>query len=156
MLLKSFLLPLAAAALTSAAAMPAAAEVVVTDPWVRGTVPNQRSTGVFMQLKSSTDTTLVGVASPAAKVVQIHEMKLENQVMMMKTLEKLPLPAGQAVDLKPGGYHVMLMDLTQLLKDGETVPLTLTIADKAGKTQTMEVKVPVRKLTTSTPPAKAP
>jgi copper(I)-binding protein len=126
----------------------AAAQVTVTDPWVRGTVAGQKATGAFMQLKSAGDASLVDAASPVAKIVEIHEMKMDGGVMKMNAIEKLPLPAGKAVDLKPGGYHVMLMDLKQTLKEGETVPVTLTIVDAAGKKQTIEVKATVKALTT--------
>ncbi len=75
-------------------------------------------------------------------------------MMKMSAIDKLALPAGKVVDLKPGGYHVMLMDLVKPLKDGDTVPLQLTVEDKAGKKQTVEVKAVVRPLATSgTPPA---
>ena len=143
---------LAAAGLAVAAA--ASAQVTVTDPWVRGTVTGQKATGAFMQLKSPADTTLVAAASPVAKIVEIHEMKMEGGMMKMNAVDRLALPAGKAVDLEPGGYHVMLMDLVKPLKDGDTVPLQLTVEDKAGKKQTVEVKAVVRPLATSgTPPA---
>lgn len=128
-------------------AAPSLAEVSVTDAWVRGTVPGQKATGAFMQLKSSADTTLVSAASPAAKVVEIHEMAMDGGVMRMRAVGKLALPAGKAVDLKPGGYHVMLMDLGAPLKEGDSVPVTLTFADKDGRQSTQEIKVPVRALT---------
>src|SRR5260221_6272320 len=89
-------------------ASPASAEVIGTDAWVRGTVPGQKGTGAFMQLKSPADMTLVGVASPAAKVAEIHEMAKDGNVMRMRAVDKLALPAGKSVDLKPGGYHLML------------------------------------------------
>jgi copper(I)-binding protein len=108
----------------------------VTDPWVRGTVTGQKATGAFMQLKSPADAALVEAASPVAKIVEIHEMKMEGGMMKMRAVEKLPLPAGKAVELKPGGYHVMLMDLVQPLNEGDTVPLKLTFEDKAGRKQT--------------------
>jgi periplasmic copper chaperone A len=143
---------LAAASLAAAAA--ASAQVTVTDPWVRGTVTGQKATGAFMQLKSPADTALVAAASPVAKIVEIHEMKMEGGMMKMNAVDRLALPAGKAVDLKPGGYHVMLMDLVKPLKDGETVPLQLTFEDKAGKKQTLEVKAVVKPLAASgTPPA---
>ena len=131
------------------ASLPAVAQVTVSDAWVRGTVVGQKVSGAFMQLTSPADATLVAVTSPAAKTVEIHEMKMDGGVMKMRALENLALPAGKAVDLKPGGYHMMLMELTQPLKVGETVPLTLTIADKAGNKQTIEVKARVRPLTES-------
>ena len=134
-------------------ALPVAAQVVVNDAWVRGTVAGQKVTGAFMQLTSLADATLVATTSPVAKFVEIHEMKTEGGVMKMRAVDKLPLPAGNAVDFKPGGYHMMLMDLKQPLKVGDTVPLMLTIADKAGNKQTIEVKAVVKPLTASATPA---
>ena len=125
----------------------AAAQVAVADAWVRGTVPGQKATGAFMQLTSLSDMALVGAASPAAKVVEIHEMKQEGGMMKMGAVNRVALPANKTVELKPGGYHIMMMDLAQPLKEGDTVPLTLTFEDQAGKKQTVEVKAPVRALT---------
>jgi copper(I)-binding protein len=138
---------LAVAGLAAAAA--ASAQVTVTDAWVRGTVTGQMATGAFMQLKSPADTALVAAASPVAKIVEVHEMKMEGGMMKMNAVDRLALPAGKTVDLKPGGYHVMLMDLVKPLKDGDTVPLQLTFEDKAGKKQTLEVKAQVKSLTTA-------
>ena len=129
-----------------AIAVPAVAQVAVTEAWVRGTVAGQMSTGAFMRLTSPADITLVGVASAAAKVVEIHEMKLEGGMMKMSAVTRLPLAAGKVVELKPGGYHVMLMGLAQPLKEGDTVPLSLTFEDKAGAKQMIVVKAPVRAL----------
>lgn len=131
---------------------PAMAQVTVSDAWVRGTVPGQKATGAFMNLTSATDATLVSAASPAAKVVEIHEMAMDGGVMRMRAVDKLALPAGKPVGLKPGGYHVMLMELTGQLKDGEMVDVSLTFADKSGKKTTQQVKVPVKSLTTSAMP----
>lgn len=124
-------------------ALPAAAQVTVTDPWIRGTVQGQMATGAFMKLQSAKDARLVEAASPVAGVVEIHEMALENNIMRMRAVPSLPLPAGRAVELKPGGYHVMLMDLKQQMKEGEVVPVTLVV-ETAGKRETIEVKAPVR------------
>jgi copper(I)-binding protein len=136
-----------AVVLAASLALPAAAQVAVTDAWVRGTVAGQKATGAFMHLTALSDMTLVAVASPMAKVVEIHEMKHEGGMMKMNAVDRVTLPAGKSVELKPGGYHVMLMDLAQPLKEGEAVPLTLTFEDKAGKKQTVEVKATVRALT---------
>ena len=138
---------LSAAALAALLALPAAAQVAVADAWIRGTVPGQKATGAFMQLTSLTDMALVGAASPAAKVVEIHQMKQEGGMMKMNAVDRVALPANKTVELKPGGYHIMMMDLTQPLRDGESIPLTLTFEDKAGKKQTVEVKAAVRALT---------
>jgi copper(I)-binding protein len=143
--------PFVAAVALVALALPAQAQVAVSEPWVRGTVAGQQATGAFMQLKAAADATLVGAASPVAGVVEVHEMKMDGGVMRMSAIRRLALPAGKTVELKPGGYHVMLMDLKQSLKEGETVPVTLTFEDKAGKRQTVEVKVPVRALTAPAP-----
>jgi len=128
-------------------AAPASAQVIVTDAWVRGTVPGQRGTGAFMQLTSASDLTLVGVASPAARIAEIHEMTQDGNVMRMRAIDRLALPAGKAVDLKPGGYHLMLMDLAHPLREGESIPVTLTFADREGRKTTQEINAPVRALT---------
>lgn len=136
------------AALLALALAPLAAfaQVSVKDPWVRGTVAGQSATGAFMQLASTADASLVGVASPVAKVVEIHSMVQEGGVMKMRAISALALPAGKPVELSPGGYHVMLMDLAQPLKEGDKVPLTLTFADKSGRKTTQDVTATVRPL----------
>jgi periplasmic copper chaperone A len=146
---------LAAAALLLAVALPAAAQVTVSEPWARATVAGQKASGAYMQLTSATNAALVAVASPVAKIVEIHEMKMEAGVMKMSAVEKLPLPAGTPVVLKPGGYHVMLMDLTRPLQQGESIPLTLTVADAAGRTQTIEVRASVRPMNAMAPTSRA-
>lgn len=126
-----------------------AQEVSVSNPWVRGTVPAQKATGAFMELKSKDDAALVSANSPVAGTVEIHEMVMENNVMKMRAVPKLDLPAGKAVQLKPGGYHVMLMDLKQPLKKGEMVPITLNVEGKDRTIRTVEVKAEVRELSSS-------
>ena len=136
---------LAAAALL-ALGMPSFAQTTVKDPWVRGTVEQQKASGAFMQITSANGGKLVPASPPVAGVVEIHEMAMEGNVMRMRAAPGLELPAGKTVELKPGGYHVMLMDLKQQLKAGETVPLSLVVEGKDGKRQTIEVKAPVRAL----------
>jgi copper(I)-binding protein len=137
-----------AAALAAAVfAAPASAQVAVNAPWVRGTVQGQSATGAFMQLKSADGAALVSAESPVAGTVEIHEMRMEGNVMKMRAIPKLDLPAGQTVDLKPGGYHVMLMDLKRPLTKGETVPIKLKFQGKDGKPQELEIKAEVRDLT---------
>lgn len=134
-------------ALTLSVSLPALAQTTVADAWVRGTVAQQKATGMFAKITSTTGGQLVAASSPVAGVVEIHEMAMEGTTMKMRALPKgLALPAGQAVELKPGGYHVMLMDLKQPLKDGELVPVTLTIEGKDGKKETIELKAPVKPL----------
>ena len=134
-------------------ALPAAAQITVSDAWVRGTVAGQKVTGAFMRLTSPADTTLVDVASPAATIVEIHEMKKDGGMMKMNAVDKLPVPAGKPVDLKPGGYHVMLFDLKQPLTEGDIVPLTLTFEDRTGKKSKVQVKAAVKALTAGDAPS---
>lgn len=123
-----------------------AAQVSVKDPWVRGTVAQQKASGAFMQITSSAGGRLVAASSPVAGVVEIHEMAMDGNVMKMRAIPGLALPAGQAVELKPGGYHVMLMDLKQALQPGQTVAITLVVEGAGGQRETVQVSAPVRAL----------
>ncbi|WP_341647120.1 copper chaperone PCu(A)C [Thauera sp. SDU_THAU2] len=122
--------------------LPAFADVTVADAWVRATVAQQKATGAFMQLKSDRAARLVAAASPLAGVVEIHEMRMEGEVMRMNPVAALDLPAGETVELKPGGYHVMLLDLKQQVKAGDEVPLSIVIEQANGERRTIELKVP--------------
>jgi periplasmic copper chaperone A len=124
----------------------AAAQVSVTDPWVRATVPQQKVSGAFMKLHSVRDARLIEVRSELAGTVEIHRMQMVGQVMKMHAVQGVDLPAGKAVALAPGAYHVMLMDLKQQLKEGEQVPLTLVVEGKDGKRKTIAVMAPVKQL----------
>jgi hypothetical protein len=110
----------------------ASAQVDITDAWVRATVQGQKATGAFMNLTAKTDSRLVGVKTDAAAVAEIHEMKMEKDVMRMKRVSVLPLPAGKTVSLKPGSYHVMLMGLKEPLPLDSHVQLTLMFEDAKG------------------------
>lgn len=119
-----------------------AQNVTVTDAWARATVQGQKATGAFMKITAKDSAKLVGVSSPVAGVVEIHEMKMDKDVMKMSALPNgLELPAGKAVELKPGGYHVMLMDLKAPLTKDTTIPLTLTVQDAKGVKSTVELKL---------------
>ncbi len=120
-----------------------AQNVDVKDAWVRTTVQGQKGTGAFMKLTAREGMRLVGAASPVAGVVEVHEMKMEGDVMKMRAIPGLDLPAGKTVELKPGGYHVMMMDLKAALPKDSTVPLTLVFKDAKGAESRMELKVPV-------------
>lgn len=143
---KPILSTLLCAALLLAFGTAAQAQTTVTAPWVRGTVAQQKATGAFMQLTSAQGGRLVSASSPAAGVVEIHEMAMEGSVMRMRAVAGLDLPAGKPVELKPGGYHVMLMELKQQLKAGESVPITLVFENKDKKRETIEITAPVRPL----------
>ncbi len=126
------------------AAGTAVAQTSIQDAWVRGMVAPQRATGAFMKITSPQGARLVAVSSPAARVAEVHEMVMQGDVMAMRAIESLELPAGKAVELKPGGHHLMLMGIDQPLKAGDTVPLTLTLEGRDGKRETLELKVPVK------------
>lgn len=124
----------------------AQSSVEIKDPWVRATVAQQKATGAFMQLTAKADSKLVEAKSPVAGVVEIHEMAMDNNVMKMRQVPGLALPAGKAVELKPGGYHVMLLDLKAQVKEGDVVPVTLVFEGKDGKRETVEIKAPAKPL----------
>ena len=134
---------LMAAALTTVCAVSAFAQnVTVTDAWARATVQGQKATGAFMKITAKDNAKLVGVSSPVAGVAEIHEMKMEKDVMKMAALPSgLDLPAGKVVELKPGSYHVMLMDLKAPLAKDTSVPLTLTLQDAKGVKSNVELKL---------------
>ena len=143
----------------AAAPMPAASQaqpsqsVQVQGAWVRATVAGQKSTGAFMRITAKDGAKLVGVSSPLAGVAEVHEMKMDGDIMRMRAVPVVVLPAGKAVDFKPGGYHVMLMDLKQGLPPGSSVPLTLKFRDAGGVESRMEMTLPVAKVA---PAAAAP
>jgi periplasmic copper chaperone A len=97
-----------------------------------------------MKLTAKTDMKLVGVASPVAGIGEVHEMSMDGGVMKMRALPQgIDLPAGKTVELQPGGYHVMLLDLKKALPKDSQIPMTLLFKDKAGKETKLELKVPV-------------
>ena len=119
------------------------AEVKVTSAWIRPTVPGQSVAGAYLNIESSTAASLVGAQSPAAKSVEVHEMSMVDNVMKMRGVKRLELPAGKTVELKPGGYHLMLIDITRPLTAGSEVPITLTVEEKGGKKVKTDIKARV-------------
>jgi copper(I)-binding protein len=107
----------------------ARADVTVVEPWVRGMVPGQSVTGMFMTIRSTSATRLIAVASPVADHVEIHKMTMDKDVMVMQPVSALAVPANGQVELKPGSYHVMLLGAKQPLVKGQKIPVTLTFQD---------------------------
>ena len=121
-----------------------AVDVKIEGAWIRTAVAGQSGTGGFMTLTSPVNMRLVAVSTPVAKIGEVHEMKMEGQVMKMAELKNgLELPAGKTVELKPGGFHIMLLDLKQSLKADLQVPVTLTFANAKGEQSKVDIKVPV-------------
>jgi copper(I)-binding protein len=144
------LLSLLAAALFSTSVL---AQVTVLDPWVRATVPQQKAAGAFMRVQSATAARLVGVSTPVAGRAELHEMAMENNTMRMHQVDAIDLPAGKAVNLASGGYHVMFFDLKRQLKEGETVPVTLIVQDAAKKSSSVTVEAKVQPMSYVAPQA---
>ena len=122
------------------------AQTVVDDAWVRATVPGQASTGAFMKLTASTDSKLLEVQSPVAKIVQIHQSSMKDDVMSMQEVTSVTLPAGQPVVMDPSSYHVMLVNLVGQVKEGDKVPLTVVVEDAKGVKQSITVQATARAL----------
>lgn len=127
-----------------AAAGSAAAAVTVEEPWVRATVPGQSVAAAYMRVRSTEPATLVEVRTPVAARAEIHEMSMQDGVMKMRRIARLPLRSDRAVELKPGGHHLMLTDVTRPLKDGDKVPLTLVVERQDKKREELRVDAEVR------------
>lgn len=155
LLLAALLSPIALAACgqgDAKAPSAAASTVAVTDAICRPTPNGRQMTACYLTLTASADDRLVSVASPRAGRAEVHESKMEGGMMMMRELrDGMPLPAGQAVELKPGGDHIMLLAVTEPMTAGETVALTLTFEKAAA----VGVHAPVGQppLTVGEPPA---
>jgi copper(I)-binding protein len=111
--------------------------------WARASVQGQSGTGAFMTLTATEPLTLVGASTPVAGVAAVHEMKMEGDVMRMHEVDKLAVAPGKPLQMKPGGFHVMLMDLKAPLKPGTRIPLTLTFRTAKGEARKLELSVPV-------------
>lgn len=122
-----------------------ASDISVRNAWARATAPGQAVAGVFMDLSANRPMSVVGGASPASERVELHTMSMQDGVMVMRKVPEIKLPTGQAVQLKPGGLHVMLIGLKAPLQEGQTVPLTLEVRDAAGKVQQVQVEAQVRR-----------
>lgn len=123
---------------------PGVAAVDVRDAWARLAVAGQTATGVFATLSAPSGARLVGGSTPVAQRVEVHEMKMEGDVMRMRELDQgLPLPAGERVELRSGGLHLMLTGLKQALPAGSSFPLTLRFVDLEGREGSLQLQVPV-------------
>ncbi len=129
-----------------AAAAAAQGQVEARAAWVRGTVLGQTTAGAYMELTSDRRANLLGAESPAAGSAEIHEMKMEGNVMRMRAVSRLELPPGRTVELKPGGYHMMLVDLKRPLKKGDLVPIRLKVELSDKTIKTIQVVAEVREL----------
>jgi len=120
-------------------------EVTASGAWVRGTVPAQKTTAAYVSLRSTAAARLVAVRSSAAARAEIHSSEMHDGVMEMHAAGALPLPAGETVELKPGGYHIMLLDLARPLSAGDKVTLTLVV-EEGRRRSNVDVVAEVRPL----------
>ena len=114
--------------------------IKIEDAYTRATVPGQQVAGGFLKIENKgVADQLISASSPVAGEVQLHEMAMDGNVMKMRQVKDIAVPAGGAVELKPGGLHLMFMNIKAPLTAGEIVPVKLRFA-KAGE---VEVKMPV-------------
>jgi len=107
--------------------------VAVSDAWIRATVPGQTASGAFMRITSEETASLVGFTTDLASTHQLHEMRMDGDVMRMRELDQVSLPAGKTVGFGPGSMHFMLLDLKKPLVAGESAPITLVVRLSNGK-----------------------
>ncbi len=147
-------LRLSLATLVLAASSSVFAHTTVSNAWARATVAQQQATGIFLDLKSGHDKAqLVSVSTDIAASAELHEMRMDNNVMKMNAVKSIDLPNGEVVSLKPGAHHIMLMGLKKPLAAGDQVPLTLNVVHEDGFKETLSIQVPVRALGAGAPAA---
>jgi len=119
-----------------------AGSVEVKDAYVRHMPPTQTVTGAFMTLVNTTDSdrAAVSASSDVAETVELHTHIKDGGVMRMRQVEKIDIPAGGSTELKPGGFHVMLIDLKKPLELGQMVDISLTFDDGSSTAFQAEVK----------------
>lgn len=132
-------LGLAAAASLAQPAAPVTAE----NAWARASVQGQKATGAFMSLTASEPLSLVGASSPVAGIAEVHEMKMEGDIMRMRPAAAIDLAPGKPLQLRAGGYHLMLMELKAPLKPGTSVPVSLLFKTAKGEPRKLDLSVPV-------------
>ncbi len=124
-----------------------AGDIEISGAWSRATAPGQDAASVDLTITSKRAATLVGVSSPTAKTAELHSMTTEDGMMRMREVKSIELPAGKRVNLSESGYHLMLNGLKAPLKEGETVPLTLSIRVGKQGVVKFETMAEVRSLT---------
>src|SRR6185312_8338825 len=98
----------------------------------------------YLTITSAQGGKLVAASSPVAASAEVHEMKMVGDLMKMRGVDALALPAGKPVEFKPNGYHLMLTGLKAPLKAGDVVPIRLVVEDAKGKRETVDVKATAR------------
>jgi len=122
--------------LTASASCAADGGIRIDQAWARATPGGAKTGAIYLTLTNTGNApdTLIAVNTDAADKAELHEMKMQNNIMEMRPIPAITIAPGQSVTLAPNGYHIMLVGLKAPLKEGETVPLTLTF-EHAGKQQ---------------------
>ena len=124
----------------ASAALAQHAQLEVNNAWARATPGKAENGAAYVTIQSPTADRLVSASSPVAKKAELHTMSMQGMVMKMRPIAGLDIPPGQAVSLKPGGEHIMLMGLSQPLRAGQTFPLTLDFEKAGSRTVTVTVQ----------------
>ena len=133
-------------ALVLVAPMAAAQSVSIANAWARATAPGQKTAGVYLDLRSNSDTAVVAAGSPLAAGAELHSMTMQDGVMRMRPLPRIDLPAGRTVRLAPNGMHLMLVGLKRELKAGEKLPIVLSLQSSGTSLTTLAIEAEVRAL----------
>ena len=128
-----------------------AGDVEITDIWSRATAPGQKVAGVYFDIESKRGAKLVGAQTSLTDRAELHIMSMDDGVMRMRQVESVDLPPGETVKFKPGGYHVMLLDLKRPLEPGTKVVLTLLVEDEKQEITRYLITAEVRNLDGSKP-----
>jgi copper(I)-binding protein len=140
------------ATLLASACTSLCAQVVVNDAWVRATVSQQKATGAFMQLTAVRTARLVAVRTTLAASAEMHTMSIDHDVMRMRQVNDIDLPAGVPVVLKPGAFHIMLLGLEKPLAEGQHLPMTLIFEAADRRRFSVDIDAPVRAMTAGSHP----
>lgn len=140
--MKRLSLFLASALALLSASITQAAGVDIQHPYARATPPNAPTSAIFMTVANQTDTEkrIISASTPAAGKVELHTHVKEGDVMKMRQIDFISLPARSKTDLKPGGLHIMLFDLQQEFNPGEQIQVTINFADGQSQTFTAKIK----------------
>jgi len=121
-----------------------AADIMLHSPYARATPPNAATSAVFVDIMnhSDKDRAIVSATTPAAGKVELHDVIMQGEVMKMRQIDQIDLPAQSHISLKPGSLHIMLFELTKPLVEGEAIEVEVTFAN--GETQTFQA--PIKKV----------
>ena len=116
----------------------------ISDVWIKATIPGSNVSAAYLRIKSAKTVKLVKAETAVANIAELHSMNMKDGVMEMKAELAFNVPAGKTIELKPGGMHIMLMQVAKPIKAGDKVPLTLTFDTGGGNSLVMNVEAIAR------------